>query len=322
MDVSTFADRIIERSRKMNISKLKNIPLSIFRLVLLVGLSFLIISPIIFRLFNALKPTEEIYNPTVFLIPRHPTLDYVRDVLKYVDYLKTFFSTVLFTSVNSALQIVSCTLVAYGIGRYKYWGRSLVLGAVFATLVIPTQTILLPLYLQFNKFSIHNMFALTTFGEGVSIINTYWPFVLMSASGLGLKNGLFIFLLSRFFKNMPNALEEAAYIDGCGAFRTFVRIMLPSAATLIATVFILSFVWTWNDNYYSVFFCENMRIMSSVLSNIGANIAASMGERSNNLLVQIYNNTAAIIHMIPLIIIYIFTQRFFVQGVVKSGIVG
>ena len=322
MNISRLLARNILHSRKIKIFKIKNIPLSVFRIILLVGLSFLIISPIIFRLFNALKPMEELYNPTVFLIPEQPTFDYVRDVLNFSEYSKTFFSTILFTLVNSTLQIVSCTLVAYGIGRFKYWGRSIVYGAVFATLVVPTQTILLPLYLQFSKFSIPNMFTLTAFKEGVSIINTYWPFVFMSASALGLKNGLFIFLLSRFFKNMPDALEEAAYIDGCGALKTFVKIMLPASVTLIVTVFILSFVWTWNDNYYSTFFGENMKILSSMFSNIGSKIAYSLGERSNSLLIQIYNNTAAIIHMIPLIIIYIFGQQFLVQGVERSGIVG
>ena len=303
-------------------SKLILFFLSIFRLVLLVGLSFLIISPIIFKLSTALKSTEDIYNPSVFLLPKHPTTEYIRDVLDFVDYGKTFFGTVLFTLVNAALQIISCTLVAYGIGRFKYWGHALVVGAVLTTLFVPTQTILLPLFLQFKSFSIPNLFAVVNFSPGVDINNTYWPFVFMSTSALGLKNGLFIFMLSRFFKNMPNALEEAAYIDGCGMFRTFTKIMLPSARTLIVTVFVLAFVWIWNDNYYSAYFGSEMNILASLFDNVGFKIANLSGERNNTLLIQIYNSTAVFIHMVPLIVIYGFAQRLFVQGVEKSGIVG
>ena len=308
--------------RVLRLSRVKKLPWILFRTVLLVGISFLIIAPLLIKLSTSLKSTEDLYNPSVFLIPHNPTLQYLQDVMDYVDYWSTFLRSVLFTVGQSALQLVSCVLVAYGIGRFRYRGRSLVMGAVFLTLIIPTQTILLPLFLQFKNFSLLNLFTLTPQGSGIDLINTPWPFILLSVSALGIRNGLFILMISQNFRNLPTALEEAAYIDGCGVLKTFFRIMLPSATTIIVTVFLFSVVWVWNDNYYTAFFGSEMGIFSSQFSNIGSTLTALMGEKDNALLSGIYNNTAVILHMIPLIIIYIFAQRYFVQGIEKSGIVG
>lgn len=293
-----------------------------FRTVLLAGISFIIIFPIIMKASTSLKSVEDLYNPTVFLFPASVTFQYFKDVLNFVNYNESFFRSIFFTLGNSLLQVGSCVLVAYGVGRFQYKGRGLVMGAVLMTLIIPTQTILMPLFLQFKNFSFMNLFTLTSQGRGIDLINTPWPFVLLSMSALGIRNGIFIFILSQFFRNLPNVLEEAAYIDGCGIFKTFFRIMLPTATTILVTIFLFSFVWIWNDNYYTAFFGAEMEILSSQFTGIGAKLTALMGEKGNLLLASIYNNTAVIIHMIPIIILYIFAQKYFVQGVEKSGIVG
>ena len=121
---------------------------------------------------------------------------------------------------------------------------------------------------------------------------------------------------------MPKELEEAAYMDGCSIFGTFRRIMLPGATHMLVTIFLFTFVWGWNDYLYTAFFAQSMDIMAARIYNIGYRINCVSGTSFDYLLEGIYNNCAMILHMIPLIILYIFAQKFFVQSIERSGIVG
>ena len=219
----------------------------LMRFVLLVGLSFMILYPVFVKFSASLKSTADMMDSTVVFIPKNPTLQNYKIVLNSVNYTLTLLMTVLFCLVQSLLQLASCSLVAYGIARFKFKGHKLLFGMAVLTLIIPPQIILLPLYIRFHFFGITNIFQFSGIFSGVDLINTYWPFLLLSGTALGFKNGLYIYLLRQHFKNMPMALEEAAYIDGCGPFRTFLRIMLPGSVPMLVTVFLFSFVWQWND---------------------------------------------------------------------------
>ncbi len=294
----------------------------IFRLILLLGLGFIILNPIIFKLSTSIKSVTDLYDPTVFLIPKEPTSEYLLKVIDFVDYMSTFISTIIFTFVSVSLQLASCLLVAYGIARFKFPGRNLVFVLVMITLIVPSQTVLLPLYLQFRNFSVSTLFSMAATGRGVPLLNTYWPFIIMSVSALGLKNGLIIFILRQYFRNMPVVLEEAAYIDGCGVLKTFVKIMLPSSVPILVTSGLFLTVWIWNDNYYPAFFGTDLGIFAVKFSNIGTRIVISLGDQYNTFLASIYNNAAVFIHVIPVLIIYIVGQKYYIQGIERSGIVG
>lgn len=318
---------ISEQHLKMLIGKMKvkyiyKLSWIIFRFILLSGLGFLILNPIIFKFSTSIKSVVDLYDPTVFLIPKNPTLEYLAKVIDYVKYIPTFASTVLFTFSSVAMQLTSCMLVAYGLARFKFRGRGIIFVLVLITLVVPSQTVLLPLYLQFRNFSVATLLSMAATGKGIPLLNTYWPFIIMSLSSLGLKNGLIIFILRQYFKNMPIVLEEAAYIDGCGVFKTFIRIMLPSSVPILVTAGLFLFVWVWNDNFYPSFFASDLNVFAVKFANIGTRIAISIGDQYNTLLASVYNNAAIFIHIIPLLIIYLIGQKYFVQGIEKSGIVG
>lgn len=294
------------------------------RLLLLLGLSFLILNPIFVKIATAFKDISDYADPTVFYLPKHPTLKYLFTMLDFLKYWPTLIRTLIFTAGNAFLQTIACTMVAYGIARFKYKGRGVVFSLIILTLVVPSQTTLIPLFLQFKNFSIFSLFTLAPSG-GVSIINTYWPFLILSATALGSKNGLFIFMLRQYFKNMPKVLEEAAYIDGCNSFKTFYKIMLPNAIPMIITVFLFSFVWVWNDNLYTSFFAPNLKIMATLLDGIGWRISYYLGSTtfdSTGLMDSIYGSVGVLLHIIPIIILYIFAQKHFVQSIERSGIVG
>ncbi|MBR4072597.1 MAG: carbohydrate ABC transporter permease, partial [Clostridia bacterium] len=202
----------------------KRIGIALFRLIIIIGLAFVILYPIIIKLSTSLKPMTELYDPTVFVVPKNPTLQHFKDMISFINYPKTLGNSIFLSGLCGILQMASCVFVAYGLARFKFKGRGIVFGAVLATMVIPPQAILLPVFIQFQYFNIFSIFNFFTIPDGINLINTYWPFVLLSITCNGFKNGLYIYLLRQYFTGVPYVLEEAAYIDGCGPYRTFFKI--------------------------------------------------------------------------------------------------
>lgn len=290
----------------------------LMRFVLLVGLSFMILYPIFVKFSASLKSTADMMDSTVVFIPKNPTLQNYKIVLNSVNYALTLLMTVLFCLVQSLLQLASCSLVAYGTARFKFKGHKLLFGMAVLTLIIPPQIILLPLYIRFHFFGITNIFQFSGIFSGVDLINTYWPFLLLSGTALGFKNGLYIYLLRQHFKNMPMALEEAAYIDGCGPFRTFLRIMLPGSVPMLVTVFLFSFVWQWNDTVYSGIFFPEIPTLANKLYGM---VFTTMGA-GTTLMSAVLESPKFFLLITPIVILYLFTQKLFVQSISRSGIVG
>ena len=290
----------------------------LMRFVLLVGLSFMILYPVFVKFSASLKSTADMMDSTVVFIPKNPTLQNYKIVLNSVNYALTLLMTVLFCLVQSLLQLASCSLVAYGIARFKFKGHKLLFGMAVLTLIIPPQIILLPLYIRFHFFGITNIFQFSGIFSGVDLINTYWPFLLLSGTALGFKNGLYIYLLRQHFKNMPMALEEAAYIDGCGPFRTFLRIMLPGSVPMLVTVFLFSFVWQWNDTVYSGIFFPKIPTLANKLYGM---VFTTMGA-GTTLMSAVLESPKFFLLITPIVILYLFTQKLFVQSISRSGIVG
>lgn len=290
----------------------------LMRFVLLVGLSFMILYPVFVKFSASLKSTADMMDSTVVFIPKNPTLQNYKIVLNSVNYALTLLMTVLFCLVQSLLQLASCSLVAYGIARFKFKGHKLLFGMAVLTLIIPPQIILLPLYIRFHFFGITNIFQFSGIFSGVDLINTYCPFLLLSGTALGFKNGLYIYLLRQHFKNMPMALEEAAYIDGCGPFRTFLRIMLPGSVPMLVTVFLFSFVWQWNDTVYSGIFFPEIPTLANKLYGM---VFTTMGA-GTTLMSAVLESPKFFLLITPIVILYLFTQKLFVQSISRSGIVG
>ena len=290
----------------------------LMRFVLLVGLSFMILYPVFVKFSASLKSTADMMDSTVVFIPKNPTLQNYKIVLNSVNYALTLLMTVLFCLVQSLLQLASCSLVAYGIARFKFKGHKLLFGMAVLTLIIPPQIILLPLYIRFHFFGITNIFQFSGIFSGVDLINTYWPFLLLSGTALGFKNGLYIYLLRQHFKNMPMALEEAAYIDGCGPFRTFLRIMLPGSVPMLVTVFLFTFVWQWNDTVYSGIFFPEIPTLANKLYGM---VFTTMGA-GTTLMSAVLESPKFFLLITPIVILYLFTQKLFVQSISRSGIVG
>lgn len=304
-------------AKVFNANTMKAVLWSLVRGILIVGISYLIVFPILTKLSSSFMSEFDLYDKTVKWIPREPSLTNYRLVWEAMEYPRALVNSLFLALTVSLLQLFSCTLVGYGLARFEFPGRNLLFAIVIFMLVVPPQVILIPLYLNFRYFNPLNILP----GSGINLLNTYWPFYLMAITGTGLKNGLYIYIMRQFFRGMPHELEEAAYVDGASPFRTFVSVMLPGALPALVIVFLFSFVWQWNDDYFVTIFAGNRSLLANNLEGLVAQV--TRGEfRITGQYFSMLNNTGMMLFIAPLLILYAFMQRYFIESIEKTGLVG
>ena len=287
--------------------------MEVFTYVLILGIAFVIVYPLIRRIGNAFKPTAEFYDTSVVYFPKNPTLDIVKLAWRDMKVTQFGLPSLLFALYIAIAQVVSCTLVAYGLARFKFRGNKLIFLLVIFTLIVPPQAIKIPLYLNFRYFDVFNILKMVR-GSELNLIDTYWCQILMSTFCIGWKNGLYIYMLRQYFRGIPKELEESAYIDGAKTLRAFLQIILPSSVPMMFTVFLFSFSWQWTDTYLTGTFFLTKNTVATQITKI---------TYDNNEITQMnVQNTATLILIVPLILLFILTQRFFVEGVERSGVTG
>lgn len=307
----------------------------IFRFILLLGISYVILQPFYTKIASSFMSREDFVDVTVKLIPKHPTLDTYKAIIEESGYFKALLNTTILSVSCALIQTIVCSLIGYGFAKYKFKGAKLMFALVLLTMVIPHKTLHLSLFMKFRYFDIGvgkiGLFNLLGGGlfenfkvlkfSSVSFINSYWPLILLSLGGLGFKNGLFIFMMRQFFRGVPDELEESAYIDGYGPIKTFFKIIIPISIPMMITVFLFAFSWQWTDNFYTtVFFTTNgPKLLPDVVmipKQLDTNYAGKI------LFESAIRNTCGLMILFPLIIVYLFCQRYLVQGIERSGIVG
>lgn len=153
---------------------------------------------------------------------------------------------------------------------------------------------------------------------GINLCNTYFPLVLLSLGGLAFKNGLYIFLLRQFFRGIPDELEESAYMDGSGTFRTFIQIILPLSVPMMITVFLFAFCWQWTDDFYTgLFFSSTSVNLLTKIVDIPPSLKLEYA--GTDLYNSAIRNTCGLMIIAPLVVLYMFCNRFLVQGIEHSG---
>ena len=305
--------------------KAMSIGVSLCRFILLFGMCFMILQPIFNKISVSFMTQEDLYNPIVINIPEHFTTENYLLTATIMEYSKGLRNTLLISITVAILQVAVCTLVGYGFARFKFPLKNFWFACVILIILIPPQTISSSLHLHFRFFDFLGIFKAIT-GETLNLRGSILPYYLMSLGCMGLKNGLYIYLIRQFFRNIPEDMEEAAYVDGCGTDGTFIRIMLPQAKPIITSCFLFSFVWQWTDGFYSRMFLGNTTLLSTTLSRLvdilGAFIQRELGELTT--ISVAYSNcilsTGTLMIIMPLIILYLFAQRAFVESIASTGI--
>ena len=212
-----------ERNRRSNGYLLKRttgrIAISVIRGLLMFGLCFMIIQPLIIRFSTSLMVESDLYDSTIVLLPRHVTLDNYRIVAELTSMPTSMINTAWISFVMSICQVVSTTLVAYGFARYEFPLKKFWFACVVMLIIIPPQTIQTALFMSFTHFDIFGIFKATT-GSDINLRSSLIPYTVMCLTCMGLKDGLYIYMLRQYFKSVPVSLEEAAYVDGCGTMHT------------------------------------------------------------------------------------------------------
>jgi len=307
------------KAKFLSLYFLKKVVWYIFRLVLLVGISFIVLYPFFSMITDSFKAPDDFMNATVRLIPKEFTLNTYQQIWVENHYLEAFANTLLLSLSSALIQTFMCCLVAYGLAKFKFKGNSFVFLAVIFSLVIPHRTLQIAMNTNFRYFDLFGIFKL--FGsEGLNLLNTYWPLIILSIGALGFKNGLYIFMLRQFFKGVPDELEESAYIDGSGVFHTFFTIILPLSVPMMITVFLFAFSWQWTDNFYTnVFFTSTSEtlLLNKITDIMPKTLpTGDYGARYQSAI----KGTARIMVVLPLVIMYLFCQKFLVQGIERSGL--
>ncbi len=298
------------------------------RFLIIVGLSFVLVYPILYMVSMSLRTADQVADPSVIWIPKYYTLSNFVDAVKFMNYSDSFHTSMTVTLTSSILSLVSCSMAGYGFARFKFRSKGIWFTFVLLTLIVPAQAVTIPLYLQYQEFSIPiitpilNIFFNIEMPSWltVSLIDSWLVFWLPAMFGCGIRAGLYIYIFRQFFRSIPHELEEAAQVDGAGYFKTFYRIMIPNAGSAYLTVFIFSLVWYWNDTFYSSVFISRKMTMAKALSSIGQAINAAYG--TDSYIKSPITMAGCVLFIAPLMIMYLFLQNYFVQSVERTGIVG
>lgn len=266
--------------------------------VLLVHISLIFfgviwIYPFIWMVMSSFKTNAEYISSGLSLLPESIMFEnYIRawNVAKFSTY---FFNTVFVTVSVVIIVVAVCSMTGYALGRYKFPGKTLFISTVIATMFMPKGFTIIPIYVLINALGLNNSLA------GV---------ILAEAGGAHV---LFILLFTAHFRGLPKELEDAAEIDGCGFLRTFFHVMLPLSKPIIATTAILQFMWAWNAFLIPLVFT----LSKPDLRTLGVGMYQFIGEHSID-----WTGMAAgaSISLLPVIIVFLVFQRYFVEGIAGS----
>ena len=248
-------------------------------------------------------------NPTTIWIPKNPTLQNYIDAIQKVKYFDGLKNTVILAVSCAVGQTLCCACVGYGFARYKFKESGILFGVMLFILIVTPQTISLPKVMIFKS---------------LGMIDTFWPMIIPSFLGLGLKSGIFIYIYRQLFAGLPKEFEEAAYLDGCGDFKIFTRVMLPNAVPAIVTVALFSLVWNWNEVFEPTLYLQSpdMMTLSMRLVNVNGFITQEAGVVKDMVYVIPIRYACIMLVIAPMLIFYAIVQRRFVENVERSGIVG
>ncbi len=255
--------------------------------------------PIIWMFFSTFKSNDEIFG-SISLLPKSFSLDYYMEGWKgngKINYTRFFVNTFLLVLPTTILTVTSSALVAYGFARFRFPGKRVLFALLIATLMLPNSVIIIPRYALYNKFH---------------WINTYLPFY---APAVLACYPFFTYMLIQFLRGLPKELDESAYIDGCGTFRTFMQVLLPLMKPALFSAGLFQFLWTYNDYFNSLIFINSVKkfpISLALRMSLDAESVVQWGKVM----------AMAFVAVVPVMLLFFAAQKYFVEGIATSGIKG
>ncbi len=270
-----------------------------FLMIIVVFGSLFLLFPVAFMISSSLKTQGQ-----AFLLPIKwiPGVEFVPQWVNYptaLNFMKwniVYLNTIIVAVGTIVGTVISSTVVAYGFARFRAPGRSLLFGLMLSTLMVPGATLLVPSYIGFSR---------------LGMVNTFWPLILPAWFGSAFN----IFLLRQFFTTIPMAMDEAATIDGAGPLRTLVEVLVPQIRPAVAIVAIGALTFSWNDFLIPLIYLNSADRRTAAVALSG--FQAVYGGTPLNLMMA-----ASLVMMLPLVILFFALQRYFIQGIVITGVKG
>ncbi len=264
----------------------------------LASLALMTIAPFLWMILTSLKTQQEAFRFPPTLWPDNPSFDTYRQLFTLVPFGRYFVNTLIVTVATVVGQLFICSLAAYAFARLKFLGRDTIFIFYLATMMVPFQVTLIPLYLIIFQ---------------LGWVNSYWGLI---APGLSSAYG--IFLMRQSFLTLPEELSDAARIDGASEWGIYARIFLPMSGPVLATLGVFAFLGTWTDLLWPLLIVRSERLRTLELGLAYFNSSIPQFVQPNWPLMM----AAAVVVMLPVIVVYLFTQRYFTEGIALSGVKG
>nr|WP_238403148.1 carbohydrate ABC transporter permease [Paenibacillus mesophilus] len=279
-----------------------------FIYLVLIDVAYIYLNPILFMITTMVKNSQDLLDPAVSWVPRAIYTGVLQDAWTKLKYPSAFTISAILSLTIAVLQTVSCAVAGYAFARLEFPFKKTLFFCLLLTFIVPTQVVILP-----------NLIAASQLG----LMKTYIPIVVPALFGHGLKGALFVIIYRQFFSTQPKELEEAAKIDGANVFKIFYKVMLPLAKPAILVVFLFSFVWTWNDYYLPSMYLNGVKEvpLSMGISQISAVLTQQAAEFGPSIFDEPLKMATSFLIILPPLVLYMFTQRWFVEGVERTGLV-
>ncbi|MBQ9414403.1 MAG: carbohydrate ABC transporter permease [Clostridia bacterium] len=307
---------------------------SIFRYAFIIGMAYVLLYPILIMASRALRPAADMTNPSIVWIPTGFTFENLQIAWRLLEYPTTLIFTTRIVIISTLLSLISCSMAGYALARYRLKLSGLCSAIAILTIVVPMQTYIIPLFTQMHYFTplgIGTLLSSLPFGISVNnnvlipnLTGSEWCYYVAAALGSGLRSGLFIIVFMNFFKGMPKELEDAARVDGCSELRTFVQVMIPNAGAPFLVVTLFSIVWYWNDYYFAQMMMSGRTMLSTKIAVVKRMVsqATEVVKTESGLGETVVVFAAALLFIIPPLLLYLYLQKYFVQSIERTGIVG
>lgn len=274
--ISFWVDLRKGRLTKYAIQKqIKSIVSMTFRYVILICLSFVVITPLWNLIRDAVTSPAMLGDKSTMWVPQQVSSIFLEISLSksLLNYGASLAYTLLTTIVLTFLQVLTTGLAAYSFARLKFKGSNILFFFVVLTIVVPSDSLMLAQYAAFRNFDIFGLIGLINgTGAGINMIGKPISQFILAGTGMGVKSGLYIYFMRQGVRGLPISVEEAAHVDGAGFLRTFFSIVVPSMSGSILTVSVLSFLWNYTDTYYVGLLNPNIRQLSYQYSTLQGNV--------------------------------------------------
>lgn len=320
---------ISKHSFKKAESKSMRILYAALRYIILLSVGYLIIYPLFYMIVNSFASGEAFINSVRVWVPTDFDIKgNFSKAIDILDYGKAFLSTFKNEIVAALLQVVSCSVVAYGFARYNFRCKKALTVLLFLSILVPDMVVIIPRMLNYSHLDLFGILGfinkLTGVDLRIDIIDSPFAFWFPSLLGVGLRSGILIYIYIQFFRGLPRELEEAAWVDGSGPVRTFMSIALPSSSVVITTVTVFSLIWHWNDSLLSGMYLRedfplavNLTMFETTMyQKYMLGTSRDTPEGAGVLLAGL------LLFILPMLIFYIIVQRKFIESIDRVGITG